>query len=199
MKYLSYLVPASMVIGASLSFAYTAAAATTAVSFTATDMQCPIVSTFMKQGNANNAGDVTRLQTFLKNSENLNVDVTGVYDQKTEDAVKAFQKKYADTVLTPWGATKASGIVYVTTAKKINQLACGQAMTLNSKELATISNYQNQTASVANSNVTIPEDTAPVVTYTVSQNEGTTIVTPAANNSNSLSSKFWAYFVALFH
>jgi hypothetical protein len=85
-------------------------------------------------------------------------------------------EKYADTILAPWGATKASGIIYITTAKKINQLACKEALTLNENELSTISSYEaHANAQIAAESVSAsqypgiqPTQTSeadPVVTY----------------------------------
>lgn len=137
-----YLISTAVGSAVVLAFAGIAAAATV-VSFSDSEsnVSCPVVTSFMKIGIANNKADVTRLQQFLKGMEKADVDVTGMFDQKTEDAVKAFQKKHADEILTPWGATRASGMVYVTTGKKINQVACNQVMTLDQKELKTISGY----------------------------------------------------------
>lgn len=102
---------------------------------------CPLISSFMKIGIANNAADVTKLQAFLK-GQGFDADVTGTFDQKTEAAVEAFQKKYLSDILGPWGATKASGAVYITTLKKINQLACSQPLSLSGAELTVINSYR---------------------------------------------------------
>lgn len=152
MKLFTYAAAVSAASAVLVGFAALASAATSVVSLSQSDtnIPCPLVSSFMKQGNANNAADVARLQKFLKDSENADVDVNGVYDQKTVAAVMAFQKKYANEILAPWGATKASGIVYITTAKMINKLACAEAMTLSDKELTVISNYQSGLAMASN-------------------------------------------------
>ncbi|MDB5238680.1 MAG: hypothetical protein JWO00_15 [Candidatus Parcubacteria bacterium] len=103
---------------------------------------CPIVTGFLKMGSANNSAEVLKLQTFLKAHEKLDVDATGIFDQKTEAAVEAFQRAYMNDIMGPWGATRATGVVHLTTAKKINQLACGSALTLNGTEMSTISSYK---------------------------------------------------------
>ena len=75
---------------------------------------------------------------FLRNIEKLNVAVTGSFDDQTKVGVEAFQKKYSTEVLGPWDSTLPSGTVYITTLKKINQLACGTPITLDASELATV-------------------------------------------------------------
>jgi hypothetical protein len=174
------------------------AAATSVVTFIpkAPDVQCPIVTTYMKQGLPNSPAEVTRLQKFLKGSEGLAVDVNGTYDQKTEDAVKAFQKKHADTILTPWGATRATGAVYITTGKTINMLACGQKLSLNNAELKTISSYQAH-ADAASAAMASGEEAGPVVTYTTSAHEEDSAGTAASLNA-SIVGKFWFYLKNLF-
>lgn len=101
----------------------------------------------MRYGIKNDPTEVTKLQLFLKNNQKINLNVTGVFDRQTEEAVKKFQIRYWDTTMKPWGATIASGYVYITTLKKINQIACNQPLTLNSSELATIEAFdRNWTA-----------------------------------------------------
>jgi len=114
---------------------------------TAAPASCPIQLGFMKAGVANDSAQVTRLQTYLKASEGADVDVNGTFDQKTEQAVMAFQKKYMSDVMSPWEATRSSGIVYITTVKKINQLACGVPLSLDEKELGVIGAYKSALAS----------------------------------------------------
>jgi hypothetical protein len=113
---------------------------------------CPLItSNILKSSLKNDASDVARLQAFLKDVEKMNVAVNGSFDADTEAAVKAFQIKYADVVLAPWSATKASGIAYITTIKKINDIACKQPMTLSASELAIITAYGTKTPTVSGS------------------------------------------------
>jgi hypothetical protein len=65
-----------------------------------------------------------KLQTFLNNFEAFSLAVNGTYDMATYNAVKAFQVKYANFILTPWGATQPTGYVYYTTKKTINEIYC---------------------------------------------------------------------------
>lgn len=80
---------------------------------------------YIRVGAQNDADEVTKLQLFLRNYEDFaDVEVTGVYDEATVAAVHAFQEKYADEVLTPWGLSASTGYVYYTTQRKINELYC---------------------------------------------------------------------------
>ncbi len=87
--------------------------------------ECPMYLTgYMRQGAANDAGEVARLQVFLNAFEGNALSVSGVYDGPTVAAVNAFQSKYAAEVLTPWGLLGPSGYVYYTTQKQINTIFC---------------------------------------------------------------------------
>lgn len=104
---------------------------------------CSYLTTFLKFGGNNNSTDVTKLQTFLKNTEKLNVDINGQFDQKTLDSVKAFQAKYVNDVLAPWGIAAPTGEVFYTTQKKVNEIYCKTNLTLSTNQLATIEAYKN--------------------------------------------------------
>ena len=80
---------------------------------------------YMRIGADNDAGEVMKLQRFLRDFEGFDVQDTGVFDSETEAAVKAFQRRYADDILNPWGIEDETGYVYYTTRKKINEIWCG--------------------------------------------------------------------------
>lgn len=83
------------------------------------------ITSFIKPGvSNNNEAQVKRLQFFLRDFEGASLTINGVYDEATIAAVKHFQEKYKDEVLTPWGADNPSGFVYFTTQKKINEIYC---------------------------------------------------------------------------
>lgn len=103
---------------------------------------CTYLTTYMKLGAENNASEVTKLQSFLKNTELLTVDINGTFDQKTFDAVSVFQAKYASDVLTPWGVSTPTGEVYFTTQKKVNELYCKATFSLTAEQLAIITAYR---------------------------------------------------------
>lgn len=79
---------------------------------------------FIRYGGANNPEQVKRLQVVLRVFEGADIGVSGVYDSATLAAVHAFQEKYAVDILAPWGISKSTGYVYLTTRKKINEIYC---------------------------------------------------------------------------
>jgi hypothetical protein len=87
---------------------------------------CPFLSSYMRFGQANDQLEVIKLQAFLKMFEGYDyVNVTGVFDEATHQAVSAFQLKYKDEILTPWGISAPTGYAYIKTIGKINQIVCG--------------------------------------------------------------------------
>ena len=157
---------------------------------------CPLLTNSLRLGGNNNPAEVVKLQFFLKQTEGLNVAITGNFDQSTESAVKAFQTKYSETVLKPWGVTIPSGVVYFTTMKKINEIACGHPITLSADQQSEIDAY------LKNSNVN------GVIGVTTSTDNGTTTVGPvigvkdtsntAAVGNTSFARKIWNFIVRLF-
>jgi hypothetical protein len=131
--------------------------ATVAAAPAANSSTCPDFG-YAKIGEDNNADQVHNLQTFLRESEHLDVGVNGTFDVKTEQAVEAFQKKYMSDVMGPWDATRASGIVNLTTVKKVRQLLCGEPLSLNARELMAIADYQS--GSIARLPASTSRDTA---------------------------------------
>ncbi len=79
---------------------------------------------FIRFGENNNPVEVRKLQTFLNDFEEAGLEVNGIYDLATFNAVVAFQNKYAGDVLSPWGLEGDTGYVYLTTRKKINEIYC---------------------------------------------------------------------------
>lgn len=67
--------------------------------------------------------DVAMLQKALKSLGFFTLAyTTDYYGYYTEQAVKAFQARYASEVLTPWGITVPTGYFGTTTMKKLNEL-----------------------------------------------------------------------------
>jgi hypothetical protein len=64
------------------------------------------------------------MQRFLNKWMNAGLPVTGFYGPLTTAATKLFQAKYATDILAPWGITEPTGIVYLTTLHKVNELEC---------------------------------------------------------------------------
>ena len=79
---------------------------------------------FLRKGYKNDVESVKKLQSFLNTHLGLNIPVTGIFGQLTEDAVKALQLKHRETMLSPWGTGTPTGIVYLTTLTGINNLMC---------------------------------------------------------------------------
>jgi len=82
------------------------------------------LTTYVKPGASNNADSVRKVEQFLVTYEHAPLTVDGVYGPQDIAAVKAFQRKYAADILTPWGITEPSGYVYKTTLRKINAVVC---------------------------------------------------------------------------
>ena len=76
--------------------------------------------------------EVIKLQTFLNAELGLRLAVDGKFGRATLAAVKAFQLKYATSVLLPWDqaglsvnlVNRPTGYVYKTTLRQINLLQC---------------------------------------------------------------------------
>ena len=85
---------------------------------------CDPMKTYIKLGRKNSVKEVTRLQAFLNVNLGLKLNPSGFYNLATYNAVKSFQLKYTDNVLTPWGINKATGYFYKTTQRQMNMLLC---------------------------------------------------------------------------
>jgi hypothetical protein len=179
-----------------------------AVTTTASITPCPLITTFMKINGTNDRADVSRLQIFLSNTEKLALDITGTFDAKTESAVKSFQKKYQNDILTPWGATLPSGNVYITTSKKINEIACAKPIQISASEQAIINAYKARVnsstpVSVTDTETVTPavqdETTTPVTNDEIGTTESPTTDNTAAVGNTSIFSRFWNFVTGLFN
>jgi peptidoglycan hydrolase-like protein with peptidoglycan-binding domain len=148
---------------------------------------CPLLDTYLGNGGHNDPVEVVKLQAFLKNVEGSDVDVNGIFDQKTLAAVNAFQTKYLSAVMGPWGADHSSGYVYITTRKEINLISCNVAFVISPAEQAIINAY------IAGQ-VTVPVPiqtnaggvTPPVTTQTVVPGGSTTTPGIGQNDTGSI-------------
>jgi len=84
----------------------------------------PYLEEYIKFGVDNSPGEVEKLQKFLNEHEGTDLPVTGFYGEMTMEAVKDFQAKYADDILSPWGIEEPTGFVYKTTQSFINDIKC---------------------------------------------------------------------------
>ena len=73
---------------------------------------------FIRFGSDNNPEEVRKLQVFLNDFEGFDLEVNGVYDIPTFEAVEAFQNKYSGDVLNPWGLEGDTGYVVSNYTKK---------------------------------------------------------------------------------
>lgn len=105
--------PAPLVLGASTTTADVAEACSG-----------KYITDYMRRGMANNAEQVTKLQTFLAEQGMFAVAPTGFFGPVTEASVNSFQVKYATDILTPWNETLPTGYVFKTTRAKINNIKC---------------------------------------------------------------------------
>ncbi len=82
------------------------------------------LTVYIHSGWENDVEQVKKLQLFLNQNLGLNLEVNGIYDQATLEAVNTFQVANFDEVLAPWGIDKPTGFVYLTTQRWINITAC---------------------------------------------------------------------------
>lgn len=160
-----------------------------------TTLSCPYLTSYMTSNSDNTSGDVIKLQTFLKNfGDSPTLPVTGIFDQATVNAVKNFQTLYAPDVLSPWSPTAyATGQVYITTLRKINEIACGEILPLTSADMTTIDDYKNaiategtQNTSTANT-MNMGNDNSTVLPLVGQTNSATNPITPASSDDSTSS------------
>lgn len=69
----------------------------------------------------NNPEDVKIVEKFLNTYEGENLVVDGVYSFVDFQAVIRWQEKYSATILKPWGLTKGTGYVYLTSIAQMKR------------------------------------------------------------------------------
>lgn len=85
---------------------------------------------YLKKGQDNDKTEVTKLQAFLIGQGYLGIQMNGIFDDATDQAVKDFQLKYAAEILDPWVSagiltvSPPTGWVYQLTRWKINNIVC---------------------------------------------------------------------------
>ena len=91
----------------------------------------PYLHEYIQYGANNDPFEVRKLQIFLNGYLGMNLDVNGIYDLDTFNAVKTFQTMLKDDILAPWVANgclsseeMATGYVYRTTRWAINNIFC---------------------------------------------------------------------------
>jgi len=104
---------------------------------------CTYLLEYLKINQENNPLEVIKLQSFLKNIEGFSaLEVNGIFDQATYNAVKIFQTRYFADVLTPWGLQGPTGYVYITTKKKVNEIYCQKPFPLTVEQIQEVAQYK---------------------------------------------------------
>ncbi|MCK5059854.1 MAG: DUF5011 domain-containing protein [Candidatus Pacebacteria bacterium] len=104
---------------------------------------CYYLYDFLKQGENNNPIEVRKLQVFLNEFEGENLEVNGVFDDATFNAVSRFQEKYQGDILTPWGHSASTGYVYILTKKQVNEIYCQNAFPVTVLEQDEINSFHS--------------------------------------------------------
>jgi peptidoglycan hydrolase-like protein with peptidoglycan-binding domain len=169
---------------------------------------CPYLNDYLTFGADNNTVEVTKLQLFLKNIENINVDVNGIFDNKTLDAVKTFQAKYMNDTMGPWGSSNPTGMVFYTTKNKINEIYCNSKISLTSEQNAQIEAYKRDVSNgifqiegnnpVTNIISTTSIPLLPEIGSVDNSNSTSTISQTAGVAGTSLAGKVWKFVKWLF-
>ena len=128
---------------------------TIATSTTASISSCdPLISSYLRQGMRNDVVEVKKLQQFLNEDIQAHLPITGFFGSMTNTAVRVFQIKHKNQILTPLGLTVPTGAVYSATKRQINTLACGGVVPLAEENLnrteTTASSAYIQKTSAAN-------------------------------------------------
>jgi len=91
-----------------------------------TKMCVAYLSEYMYYNKKSNPAEVKLLQSFLNETLGLSLVVDGKFGKNTKSAVIAFQEKFKEEILTPWGIKngKGTGNIYKTTKWKINDIKC---------------------------------------------------------------------------
>jgi Putative peptidoglycan binding domain len=110
--------PVAQVLGAATSTVGTTTMPTTLL------CEGMYLTSYMRMSMENPVDQVLKLQVFLNAIGSTTVPTTGIFDEATDAAVRAFQVKYLMNVLTPWNLTVGTGYVYKTTRATINNMVC---------------------------------------------------------------------------
>ena len=90
------------------------------------------LGSYLRRGTQNDPAEVKKLQTFLNEHMASGLPVTGYFGPLTDRAVRTFPLKYSGEILAPWvpfgleNNQTATGYVYKTTLRKINNLMCAE-------------------------------------------------------------------------
>ncbi len=79
---------------------------------------------FLRKGYKNDKNAVMKLQKFLNDFTKARLKEDGKFGKGTEKALKKFQLAHADKILVPWNLKSPTGIFYITTQTKVNNIMC---------------------------------------------------------------------------
>lgn len=82
------------------------------------------IDEYLYRGGKNDIDTVKKLQKFLNDYMKLSIKEDGIYGLQTENAVREFQAKHFDKILSPWNLKKPTGIFYKTTQTQVNNIMC---------------------------------------------------------------------------
>ncbi len=133
----------------------------------ASDLRCQFLTGDVVWGSTKNEPvEVAKIQYFLKQYEGFsNIEINGIYNTQTINAVINFQEKYKEEVLKPWGYEKGTGVVYFLTRNKINEVVCGIDIPLTALQEKEIRDFK-----LSNSIKTAPPTIEPVSVSTPKNN-----------------------------
>jgi uncharacterized repeat protein (TIGR01451 family) len=117
---------------------------------------CYYLYDYLKAGWNNNPVEVKKLQVFLRDLEGYDVQITGIYDDQTIAALDAFQNKYKDDILTPWGHTAPTGFTYILTKKKVNEIYCNMAFPVTPQQQEEIDTFRAFLLGLQDNGVAVP-------------------------------------------
>ena len=128
-------------------------------------ISCNYLLDYLRKDFNNNPIEVRKLQVFLRDLEGFtNIQITGVYDDQTIEALNAFQDRYKDDILTPWGHTAPTSYTYILTKKKVNEIYCQRAFPVTPQQQEEIDSYRAFLLGLQSAGVILP--TTPTIPTT---------------------------------
>ncbi len=120
-------------------------------------LTCDYLEDYLRIDWNNDPIEVIKLQVFLRELEGFkDLEITGVFDRATYDAVGIFQERYESDILTPWGHESSTSFVYILTKKKVNEIVCNRAFPLNSSQVEEIQEFRAFMDSLKLQGVSVP-------------------------------------------
>ncbi|MDF1497770.1 MAG: SdrD B-like domain-containing protein [Patescibacteria group bacterium] len=134
--------------------------------------ECNYLFEYIKFGKDNNPVEVQKLESFLNIFESESLAINGIYEQVDFDAVSRFQEKYFEKVLSPWNHDSATGYVYITTKKRINEIYCEREFPLTKEQAEEVARYDTLFG------IRAPSAEQPAESFDIETGAGATTTTP---------------------